>query len=58
MRTGKDLIDASRPFATEDRARSWLHLIVTIVVLAAATTGAAMAPSARLSAEMGEAQVP
>ncbi len=33
-RAGKELIDATRPFAVEDRARSWWHVGETLGVLA------------------------
>ncbi|MFT3884063.1 MAG: fatty acid desaturase [Flavobacteriales bacterium] len=39
MLQGKDLILATRRFAQESRARSWWHVIITIVVLGAAYTG-------------------
>src|SRR3954468_3133421 len=35
VRTGRDLIEASREFSTETRARSWWHLISTTAVLIA-----------------------
>lgn len=39
MLEGKDLILATRAYAKEYRARSWWHLIITLVVLAAGYTG-------------------
>jgi omega-6 fatty acid desaturase (delta-12 desaturase) len=44
MREGKELIDASRPFAEESRARSWLELASTLAAIAVATAVAAAAP--------------
>jgi omega-6 fatty acid desaturase (delta-12 desaturase) len=35
MCTGSELIRATRPFAREDRGRSWWHLLTTLAVLAA-----------------------
>lgn len=40
MRTGKQLILATKPFATEQRARSWYELLITITLLLAAAAGA------------------
>jgi acyl-lipid omega-6 desaturase (Delta-12 desaturase) len=34
MRTGSELIRATRPFAREDRGRSWWHLATTLAALA------------------------
>lgn len=34
MRTGKELIEASKEFATEDQAKSWTELLVTIFLMA------------------------
>jgi omega-6 fatty acid desaturase (delta-12 desaturase) len=42
-RRGRALIDAARPFAREDRARSWFHVVSTLAVLAAAALLAALA---------------
>lgn len=39
MLQGKDLILATRKFAQENRAKSWWHVIITIVVLAGGYTG-------------------
>ncbi|MBZ0205822.1 MAG: fatty acid desaturase [Flavobacteriales bacterium] len=39
MLQGKDLILATRAYAKEYRGRSWWHLIITLVVLAAGYTG-------------------
>lgn len=44
MREGKELIDATRPFTKESRARSWYELLVTLAVLSATTAVAAIAP--------------
>src|SRR4051794_41647015 len=35
MRTGSELVRASRPFAREERGRSWWHLGTTLAALAA-----------------------
>lgn len=35
MRTGKELIAASKVFTGEDRSRSWLELVITLVLAAA-----------------------
>jgi omega-6 fatty acid desaturase (delta-12 desaturase) len=43
-RAGKLLIDATRPFAREDRARSWFHVATTLAALCAAVALAAAAP--------------
>ncbi|HTJ81794.1 MAG TPA: fatty acid desaturase [Polyangiaceae bacterium] len=43
-RDGKALIEATKPFAVEDTAESWRHLVVVIAVLSAAIAGAAAAP--------------
>lgn len=40
MRTGKQLILATKPYATEQRARSWYELLITIAALFAAAAGA------------------
>jgi acyl-lipid omega-6 desaturase (Delta-12 desaturase) len=40
----RELLDASRPFAQEDPARSWLHVVTTFVVLGLAIAVAAFAP--------------
>lgn len=40
----KDLIARTRPFATQDSARTWWHIASTLGVLAAAATVAAAAP--------------
>lgn len=39
LRTGKDLILATKPFAKEDRAKSWYYLLSTLVLLIAAWVG-------------------
>jgi len=44
MREGKQLIDATRPFAVESRARSWWELGSTLAILAALIGAAAAAP--------------
>ncbi|RFS21767.1 fatty acid desaturase [Chitinophaga silvatica] len=38
MREGKDLILATKPYASEIRSSSWIHLITTMVLLIAALT--------------------
>ena len=43
-RSGKELIDASRPFAKDNPALSWFHIVTTFSLLAAATAGAVLAP--------------
>jgi omega-6 fatty acid desaturase (delta-12 desaturase) len=43
-RAGKALIDASRVFAREDRARSWFHVATTLAALGGCAALAAMAP--------------
>jgi omega-6 fatty acid desaturase (delta-12 desaturase) len=43
-RAGKALIDATRPFAREDRARSWFHVATTLAALCSAIAIAAAAP--------------
>jgi omega-6 fatty acid desaturase (delta-12 desaturase) len=58
-RTGKDLIDASRPFAREDVSRSWFHVATTFAALAAAITIATRATwlPLRIVASIAEALV-
>ncbi len=53
IREGKDLIGASRPFAVEDRARSWWSLGSTLVVWLAAFAGAALLPHWSLRLSLG-----
>lgn len=43
-RAGKELIDATRPYAEEDRARSWFHVAETFGVLGASLAAAALIP--------------
>ncbi|MBL8743506.1 MAG: fatty acid desaturase [Myxococcales bacterium] len=43
-RDGKALIEASKDFTGESLAKSWAHLIVVMLVIAATTTVAAVAP--------------
>ncbi len=43
-REGKELIDATRPYAEENRTRSWLHVVETMGALALALTATALAP--------------
>lgn len=43
-REGRALIETTKRFAAEDRAKSWMHLAVVIGCLAAGTTVAAVAP--------------
>ena len=44
VREGKELIDATRPFAVEDRARSWFHVGETLGVLSLLLLTAGAAP--------------
>jgi len=44
VRAGRELLEATRPFAVESVATSWWHVASTFVLLAAALTGAALAP--------------
>lgn len=39
MRTGKDILLATRPYASDFTAKSWWHVISTTVLLAASLTG-------------------
>src|ERR1041385_3552511 len=39
MRTGKDLILATKPYAHDSSARSWAHLLSTAFLLAGALAG-------------------
>lgn len=41
---GNELVAATRPFASENRATSVFHVVVTFLVLAAVTAAAALAP--------------
>jgi len=43
LRSGKELFDATRPFASEEIATSWWHLLSTLSLVLAALTGAALA---------------
>lgn len=43
-REGRALIDATKPFAAENTAESWRHLVTVLVLLALATAVAAAAP--------------
>lgn len=45
MREGKDLILATKPFASEIRSRSWFHLFTTLGSLLLALTGTLFIPS-------------
>ncbi len=47
-RSEKDLILATKPFAVEDRGRSWWYLLSTFAVLGALLAGAVLAPYAAL----------
>jgi len=49
-RTDKLLIDATRPFAVENRAASWWYLVSTMAILALFTAVAALAPWSPLRA--------
>ena len=44
LRIGKDLIKATVPFAEVSVRRSWWHVGTTFAMLAAALTGAGLAP--------------
>ncbi|MBS1771899.1 MAG: fatty acid desaturase [Bacteroidetes bacterium] len=44
MRTGRELILATKPYTKEDRTKSWLLLISSLLMLAAALTGAFLVP--------------
>jgi omega-6 fatty acid desaturase (delta-12 desaturase) len=44
MREGKELIDATRPYTAESRARSWYEVVVTLAAIGASTAVAAAAP--------------
>ena len=44
MRTGNELMQATKPFAVEDRAKTWRLLLVTVLVLTAFTAGALFVP--------------
>lgn len=44
MRTGSELNKATRPFAAEDRAKSWRLLVTTLAVLLGSLVGVALAP--------------
>ncbi|MBV7530886.1 fatty acid desaturase [Chitinophaga sp. sic0106] len=44
MREGKDLILATKPFASEVRSSSWFHLWTTLALLAGALTGTLLLP--------------
>ena len=40
VRTGKELLLATKPFAVDSTVRSWWHVLSTALLLAAAFTGA------------------
>jgi omega-6 fatty acid desaturase (delta-12 desaturase) len=44
LRTGRELFDATRPFADESRVRSWWYVVSTFVILLIALVCAAIAP--------------
>jgi omega-6 fatty acid desaturase (delta-12 desaturase) len=52
----RTLVDATRPFASESRARSWFHVVTTFALLAAAAGAALRAPAwpMRLAASLLE----
>ena len=54
MRTGSELNQATRPFAVEDRARSWRLLITTVLVLAGCLSATVWLPhwAAKLAAAL------
>jgi omega-6 fatty acid desaturase (delta-12 desaturase) len=43
LRLGRELLQATRPFANEDRAQSWRHVATTFVFMVASLTGAGLA---------------
>jgi acyl-lipid omega-6 desaturase (Delta-12 desaturase) len=43
-RKGGALLSATRPYAREQRGRSWFHLLSTLAIIVALLTGAALAP--------------
>lgn len=45
MRSGKDLILATRPFAKEVKWKSWFHTLSTLLILAASITGTFLIPN-------------
>lgn len=45
MRTGKELIMATKPYAREIRSRSWFHTFSTLVILALALAGTYFIPN-------------
>ena len=56
MRSGKELIEATRPFASESRARSWTYAVssITLVLAAAAVTLSRLPFAVRLAAGLLE----
>lgn len=58
-RTSKEILDATRAFASESRARSWMHVIVCFALLAALAAGALFVPSlpARIACSIVESLV-
>lgn len=44
-RTGRELLAAAREFASENRARSWFHVVETLTVIGVLLTGTALAPT-------------
>ena len=54
MRTGQELLDASRPFTTEDTRKSWLYLLSTILLtlLLWAVTVSTLPMTARVAASI------
>lgn len=44
IRLGRELFRATAPYAVESMARSWWHVAITFTLLAAAMTGAGLAP--------------
>lgn len=43
-KSGKEVLDATRPYATESPLRSWASVISTLIILIAALTAAAITP--------------
>ncbi|RYD57133.1 MAG: fatty acid desaturase [Sphingobacteriales bacterium] len=44
MKTGRELILATKPFTQEDRSKSWMHLVSTLLLLATALAGTVWLP--------------
>lgn len=44
MRTGNELLQATKPFAEEDRGKTWRLLVTTLLLMAVATAGTLLLP--------------